>query len=68
MSDFLNQVQVPFAHVENNLYEGLKKQKSSKDELALHRAQVAREAAGERVPRRPHGLGGLGRDAAVLTV
>ena len=35
MSDFLNQVQVPFAHVENNLYEGLKKQ------IADERARLA---------------------------
>jgi|TARA_A100001035_G_scaffold205105_1_gene165209 hypothetical protein len=40
MSDFLNQVQVPFAHVENNLYEGLKKQKSSKDAYATRRVKA----------------------------
>ncbi len=37
MSDFLAQVQVPFAHVEDNLYAGLKRQKSSKDVYAARR-------------------------------
>ena len=37
MVDFLAQVHVPFAHVESNLYAGLKKHKSSKDVYAARR-------------------------------